>query len=354
MFCETKTKESTSKVKRPRGDSSLGGKRKWSKENVTSQPNEAQAAEDKHDISTLQKLLKTHPEVFKCGSEFVDGYFERNTVPEIQKACALKVFNTAVNVWGDGIVEASRKASDVSGFHCNTIRKWASDYYLSLIGTDPDNVDDDTVELVLGSVRGKFSKRPHSLIKNDEFCQIARKFVRENACVRGEPNLTAEMFRRWIKTEHNCDISSETARKWLHTLGFKQVNHTKGVYFDGHEREDVVMCRKTFVEKLSDLDRRCMYSGHEPILHPNEKPLIIVHHDESTFYANADQNSYWADDSLTILKQKSLGQSIMVSDFIEEYSNDYLEYNGEQARLLLETQSDGYFDSPKFLRQVSK
>ena len=97
-----------------------------------------------------------------------------------------------------------------------------------------------------------------------------------------------------------------------------------------------------------------MYTGHEPILHPNEKPLIIVHHDESTFYANADQSSYWADDFLTILKQKSLGLSIMVSDFIEECSNDYLEYNGEHARLLLETQTDGYFDSPKFLKQVSK
>ena len=53
---------------------------------------------------------------------------ERNTVLEIQKACALRVFNTAVTVWGDGIIEASRKASDVSGFHCSTICKWASDY----------------------------------------------------------------------------------------------------------------------------------------------------------------------------------------------------------------------------------
>ena len=44
----------------------------------------------------------------------------------------------------------------------------------------------------------------------------------------------------------------------------------------------------------------------------------------------------------------------MVSDFIEECSNDYLEYDGEQACLLLETQTEGYFDSPKFLKQVSK
>ena len=129
---------------------------------MTALPNETQAAEDeKQDVSTLQKLLKTHPEVFKCGSKFIDGYLERNTVLEIQKACALRVFNTAVTVWGDGIIEASRKASDVSGFHCSTIRKWASDYYLSLVDTDPHIVDDDAVELVLGSVRAKCSKRPH-------------------------------------------------------------------------------------------------------------------------------------------------------------------------------------------------
>ena len=90
---EAKIKEGTSNLKCPRGDSSLGGKIKWAKENRTSLPNETQAAEEKQDISTLQKLLKTHPEVFKSGSEFVDGYFERNTVLEIQKACAIKVFN---------------------------------------------------------------------------------------------------------------------------------------------------------------------------------------------------------------------------------------------------------------------
>ena len=52
------------------------------------------------------------------------------------------------------------------------------------------------------------------------------------------------------------------------------------------------------------------------------------------------------------MKQKSLGQAIMVSDFIEEATADYLRHNGQEARLLLETQQDGYFDSDKFLAQV--
>ena len=42
----------------------------------------------------------------------------------------------------------------------------------------------------------------------------------------------------------------------------------------------------------------------------------------------------------------------MVSDFIEEATADSLCYDGKEARLLLETQQDGYFDSDKFLSQV--
>ena len=151
------------------------------------------------------------------------------------------------------------------------------------------------------------------------------------------------------------EICTDTARKWLQKLGFKKVNHTKGVYFDGHEREDVVSYRTEFLDKLEELDRRCIvYDGHVPRLFEGEKPLICIHHDESTFYSNADQKCYWSDGSTVILKQKSLGQSIMVSDFIEKAGSDFLKYNVSVARLLLETQTDGYFDSDKLSEQVDK
>ena len=44
----------------------------------------------------------------------------------------------------------------------------------------------------------------------------------------------------------------------------------------------------------------------------------------------------------------------MVSDFIEETSASFLSHNGQQARLLLETQTEGYFESNMFLKQVDK
>ena len=35
-------------------------------------------------------------------------------------------------------------------------------------------------------------------------------------------------------------MSVETARKWLHELGFEILQRSKGVFIDGHERPDVV------------------------------------------------------------------------------------------------------------------
>ena len=54
--------------------------------------------------------------------------------------------------------------------------------------------------------------------------------------------------------------------------------------------------------------------------------------------------------SLLYIK-KSLGSSIMVSDFIVE-GYGYLKDDTTEARLLIATQKDGYFNSDMFLTQV--
>lgn len=52
------------------------------------------------------------------------------------------------------------------------------------------------------------------------------------------------------------------------------------------------------------------------------------------------------------LKQKSLGQAIMVSDFVEEVGG-LLEFEEEKACLLLEHQTKGYFTNDMLIAQVS-
>ena len=78
-----------------------------------------------------------------------------------------------------------------------------------------------------------------------------------------------------------------------------------------------------------------------------------VVHNESTFYSNATQNVFWADEEVHVLQQKSLGQAIMVSDFIFE-GDGYLRDELDEACLLLETNSEGYFKNEKFLCLVEK
>ena len=50
-------------------------------------------------------------------------------------------------------------------------------------------------------------------------------------------------------------ISVETARKWMHELGFEVVTKKKGTFVNGHERDDVVEYRKKFLRRMVSLGR---------------------------------------------------------------------------------------------------
>ena len=45
-------------------------------------------------------------------------------------------------------------------------------------------------------------------------------------------------------------IGMETARKWLHKMGFEVLTPRKGIFIDRHEREDVVQYRKVFIRRM--------------------------------------------------------------------------------------------------------
>ena len=107
---------------------------------------------------------------------------------------------------------------------------------------------------------------------------------------------TSKMFSEWVQTEYNTNISEQTARRWLLRLGFSHMHHQKGVFFDGHERDDVVAYRNEFLTQMDEFDKKSLTcNGDTPILNAGERPLIRVVHDESTFYANSDQTYFWGD-----------------------------------------------------------
>jgi transposase len=97
--------------------------------------------------------------------------------------------------------------------------------------------------------------------------------------------------------------------------------------------------------------------------------LIVIFHDESTFNANDDQTLQWGVKGEGMLRPKSKGSGIMVSEFIEERTG-YLALTTKQykmakvkdktisqfARETLEygESRDGYLTSDKFMKQLEK
>ena len=258
-----------------------------------------------------------------------------------------------------------------------TVREWRTMFLAN------DNEFPDTQQ-------GKY-RRSGVLWQNEDLNRKARQYVRENANVKGRPNMTATSFCRWVNLElfpsqvldpgYPRRISVETARKWLHHLDFHVLDQKKGVYIDGHERDDVVDYRKKFLRKMTaigflnkDNAPTSEAASCLPIdLHcpPPEqlKKTIVIFHDESIFNSNEDQSVQWGTHDMVTIKPKGKGSGIMVSDFITE--EGYLRLTEEEvirarakhgdkfwreARELLEygESKDGYWTSERFLKQMDE
>ncbi|KAF8417258.1 hypothetical protein EV426DRAFT_703179 [Tirmania nivea] len=106
--------------------------------------------------------------------------------------------------------------------------------------------------------------------------------------------------------ERSMEISERTARIWLNKLGFRWKDVRKGVYVDGHERDDVVAYRQNiFLPQIDEIQssgslRQWDEDGNIiPVYLPlplGEKEKILVTHDESTFNANDGKRQMWVKD----------------------------------------------------------
>lgn len=119
-------------------------------------------------------------------------------------------------------------------------------------------------------------------------------------------------------------ISLKTAQRWLKEH-YRYGHTAKGLYVDGHEREDVVKYRESFVKRMDEYSRRMVTfdasSGEvkatAPVLANNERELILITHDESTFYENDRKRRRWVPlDEPSVPQPKGEGTSVMVSDFL--------------------------------------
>ena len=256
-----------------------------------------------------------------------------------------------------------------------TLREWRSQFF------------ENGGEIPEGK-QGKY-QRSGVLWSNEDLNRKATRYIRENANVKGQPNLTVGKFCQWVNDDllpnttlepgFPRKIAVETARKWMHELGFSVVTKKKGTFVDGHERDDVVEYRNTFLRRMvtvgflneenaptEEAKKALPTDLHAPPPELLDKTVVLFH-DESTFQANEDQPTLWAVKGTSVMRPKSKGSGIMVSDFIEE-RNGYLQLTDNEyehakqqdpsirkyARRLFEygEAKEGYWTSEKFMSQI--
>ena len=119
-------------------------------------------------------------------------------------------------------------------------------------------------------------------------------------------------------------IAKSTACHWLSKLGWHHGRHQNGMYADGHEWEDVVKYRKGFVEQFVQYECRFTWDDEGKELTPlsgsaaiRHLPLVLITHDESTFYQNSQRQVYWGCPGKNVTpRPKGEGVTLMVSDFL--------------------------------------
>ena len=106
-------------------------------------------------------------------------------------------------------------------------------------------------------------------------------------------------------------------------MGFSYKDVKKGVYVDGHERDDVKKYRsEVFLKTWKKAFRRFLLFKEDgsweipPGLQPGEKPLVLITHDESTFNANDGKRRLWMKENEQPLRSKGNGKGIMMSSFL--------------------------------------
>jgi hypothetical protein len=130
-------------------------------------------------------------------------------------------------------------------------------------------------KFILAGGRLKLSQRGHhakieSYLDNQKLRHEAVQWLRTNvqagrkksvSKAHPTPPLNVPRFHKYVNETLLKDVLSQpgkrgqklkpiderSACRWLHTLGFKYCSHKKNIYFDGHERLDVVTDR---MEKL--------------------------------------------------------------------------------------------------------
>ncbi|KAJ3506528.1 hypothetical protein NLJ89_g6819 [Agrocybe chaxingu] len=159
-------------------------------------------------------------------------------------------------------------------------------------------------------------------------------------------------------------ISTATAKRWMKKLGYRWVRSHKGLYADGHERDDVKEERKKFLKTWYEYEPRMhTWTGEdadiqeEPDLAPGQRPVVPWFHDETIYYAHDRRQAQWVhEDASPTPYTKGEGYSMMDAEFASaDYGFGRSPDGTETARVIFKPgkNRDGYFDNEDILKQAT-
>jgi len=167
-----------------------------------------------------------------------------------------------------------------------------------------------------------------SLLEDEDVELAVAAYLREHKFqvtpTKLKEHLEKEVFPTLGMSVKPTTIHEKTVQKWMKKKGWVYGMHKKGVHVDGHERADVVIYRKMFLEEMQELEK-FMVEYDDVTLKPLEnanikngavQQHILVTHDESTFHVNDDKRYSWAPKGEQPLKKKVRGKGLMISDFL--------------------------------------
>ena len=161
-----------------------------------------------------------------------------------------------------------------------------------------------------------------------------------------------ELFPR-IQLKPSKGISVATACRFLKREGFQFQKYKKSLYYDGHERPDVVADRQErFLPAMAKYEERLVEYivgdvEHEVPKNIVGRRLVLASHDEMTAQANDDGGEGWVQEQR--LKKKGAGRGLHQSDVIcptvgwLQEASQTLEYGKNY---------EGYWTGELFVKQV--
>lgn len=274
----------------------------------------------------------------------------------------LRFFQLTKN--GKRRVEASIDAASLfpdksSRYQAKKIRKWAQHFLKT--------------QSLPEHRQGKHIKTK-SLIYDEDIANECRRYLKSQV----NDSITAHSFVQWVTNQLHLkvdlprpvSISERTAIRWIHYLGMNYLTYSKGLYVDGHERPDVVEYRNAFLQRMSEHSKYFFqYDGENmtdvtpPSIQSDQRPRIMVTHDESCFSSHDGKTTIWMDINDRPLRPKGQGRSIMVSEFLcechgplklsQSQMEDYTGIPSETCEIIIPgKEQDGYWTTCDLINQV--